>query len=118
MRIAGENYHLICGEDGKRLLETMAPLLSAEETRVITDDAKAYYKALRLAGIRADHVTWDAVLSHYLLDAEAGDHSLDGQLKKRYRTIFQQMLRKLILLGLRGLKRCMNRCFLSLQTQG
>lgn len=105
LRIAGENYHLICGEDGKRLLEAMAPLLSAEETRVITDDAKAYYKALRLAGIRADHVTWDAVLSHYLLDAEAGDHSLDGQLKKRYRTIFSADASEAYFARLEGLEK-------------
>ncbi|MFM9414199.1 DNA polymerase I [Peptococcus simiae] len=90
LRGKGTNHHIPCADHEAEVAEGLANLLQAHDKPVITDDAKAFYTALALCDIKAVPVAWDAVLSDYLLDPESGDHSLEGQLQKRFQTVFSE----------------------------
>lgn len=77
-RSEAHNYGVVIAqsEEWDHLVEALSKLFARDDVFVLTDDAKVFARALLLGGCDVERVSFDVVLSDYLLQPEGGDHEL------------------------------------------
>lgn len=77
-RSGDRNYGVVIAqsEEWDQLVEALSNLFARDDVFVLTDDAKIFAHALLLGGCAKERVSFDVVLSDYLLQPEGGDHEL------------------------------------------